>query len=567
MPTASANIFAKCLPALSTNIDRCGSLTVCDALTAQSGDLINIFSSDGQFRLMGSLLSGDIMVKACGMRQHGLYDFWMANSRDMTKHIKPERMNSKRIEPFILVERQSVVNRETWGVVASNSTGANSAEFHLISRNGFPNDARFFKTGGHLYIQGVSAGGSLSATSWKITSAAVSTSGGNATVLVQTTGENSNSFLPAAKLERPSTGIAEIGPNNVDDFEKWCNQDPGINNIQSFPSWLATRRRTYESCSAVREFEDLVMNDNPYYKKYLYVPEVVQNRVNGEQFMRERVRSWFWGKALPNQTLAAYRSLDNITAWSTDDLYTEGEGICVGKRAEPIGIYEQLGECGSVKDLQGGVLNLEELFIDLKLISRARKDQGGNSDSWKNIDILTDSTTARQINKGMTLLYKLESADSLSYQIQMGQSKNGGSNPHFGFYFTSWPLPNYPSARFNIIVDDTMDDMVSAGATESAAIGNAVRRLWVLDFAGMYPAIVATNKVVSTVGKQSDLAKVNQDAACVMRTNERTVTQDSVTETFVVECPANSRIYENFSSDVPEHEGVSGTTTDIYGSY
>lgn len=561
----SANIFAKCLPAISTNIDRCGSLTVCNAVPAQTGDLEAIFTSSGAFRLMGSLLASDIIAKACGARTYGMYDFWQAQARDKSKSVKPVRADSKMIEPFIEVERPSVVNREYWSVVTGSSTGGNNAQFHLRSRNGFPADIRFFKPRARIYIQGVSIGGSSTVTAWRINSAAASNSGGYTTVLVQTTSENLNSNLSASKLELPTGGFATMGPPNVNSYEQYCQQEPGINPTQLYAAWLEERRRTFQSCTAFKEYENLVMGDNAYYKKFLYVPETVQNRANAENFMRERVNSYFWGKAAQYQTLAQYRSLDNITAATASDMYLPDEGVCVGKRANLVGMYEQLAECGYVRDEQGNQLNMEELFIILHQLSRNRKDQGGMSDSWKNIDIVCDSPTARQINRAMTLLFKLESADSLVYNVQMGQSKNGGQNEHFGFYYTSWPLPNYPSARFNVITLDAMDDIISAANSESAAIATAARRLWILDWSGLYPAIVATDKVVNTTGRQEEVAKVDAGVACTMRTHEMTVVKDSVTEAFVVECPANNLIIENFSAQIPEWRGAVGDPSDIYG--
>ena len=101
------------------------------------------------------------------------------------------------------------------------------------------------------------------------------------------------------------------------------------------------------------------------------------------------------------------------------------------------------------------------------------------------------------------------------------------------------------------------------------------RSIWVLDWAGIYPGIIESNRVVNNTGDLARLAEVDDSYSCVMKNPTQKVTLNSVTYTVVVECPAASAIFENISFVVPEHKystpgqtqgvpGISSGTADFY---
>jgi len=80
----------------------------------------------------------------------------------------------------------------------------------------------------------------------------------------------------------------------------------------------------------------------------------------------------------------------------------------------------------------------------------------------------------------------------------------------------------------------------------------------VLDFSGIYPAILASNRKVHNTGDLSKLASISPDFACVMATNTKRQTLTSTMWTMIVECPNSNLIVENFTGAVPEYATASG---------
>lgn len=93
------------------------------------------------------------------------------------------------------------------------------------------------------------------------------------------------------------------------------------------------------------------------------------------------------------------------------------------------------------------------------------------------------------------------------------------------------------------------------------------RFLWVFDWSSNYQAILGSNSVTNRSGDVGRLAEVSNQWMCVMKVPRRSQKMYSLAYTNVAECPQASLLLENFSSDIPEHEGVSGDEEDYYGEY
>jgi hypothetical protein len=139
----------------------------------------------------------------------------------------------------------------------------------------------------------------------------------------------------------------------------------------------------------------------------------------------------------------------------------------------------------------------------------------------------------------------------------------GRTNLFGGFYAQSYNLHHPAGVTMNIITNEFFDDMVTtakigdsrqyrSGGTNAVADGSAGRFLMILDLGGgIYPGMIDSNRVVHSTGNLDDLAKVNQDYACVMKNPTKEVTLNSQTWTAIVECPLDNLIIENFDSQVP----------------
>lgn len=550
----SANIFAKCAPAKGTNIKACGSVTLCQAIPTTADDLATLFQDgDGNYRVMDALFDSDFEIKTCEAPVNGLYDFLMANRVDMSHKVQTDALNSGllRIRPFVFGKRTNPVNNEFWAVSAGESAAGGRWQVTVTSTAGVPFDVRSFLVGEAVSIEGVTGGGTATMTNWKVYSS--SGSGDYGTVIL--TSQDAASNLDPDRIVNPVTGLLRRGVNNVSDYESFCDEATAYITRQDVPFWTQTSRHASCKSELYDEYRKLLLANNPYWKKYQDLDEVEKNRQLGADFQRKWVNTFFFQPPLPNQTVGGYTALEDIETAASSVLDVATGQKCIGKRANAVGVYQQMAECGRVVDLQGAQLNLPALLTSLYKMWRVRKGQGDNSNM---IDLFTDSVTADKINTAMFQNMNGKLDDKVRVNMDMGgsvgpthpvQVKNGQAE--FGFYYRSYKL-NWPAGlTINVISHDYFDDVITAAATVSAALANAKRLLWVLDFRGIYPGIIASNRVVTKLDPRT-LQSIDSTYACTMKvpTEEKTLT--SVTWTAVVECPAGNLILENFSSEVPE---------------
>lgn len=579
MPAASvsANIFKKCLPAYGTDIKQCGTVTLCDVQTVSEGDLASVFMASGQYRVFDSVLLQDFEIKACQTQQNGLYDFIMANKVDMSSKLSTKKIANGRymLEPFVEALQKSIINNEYWKVTAGNTSAPGSLEaganwyVTVTSTSDMPADVRWFNTKMRVFIDGVSSGGSATRTAWTVdpkTDGTPNVEVSGTSIYVGLNAQNAGSFLgttkaPTSSAAYPTSGLLVRGTPNINGYEVWCEEGPGLNLEKLVPFWIEEVRHSLCTSSLYEQYRDLLIEGNPYYAKFADVPEVQKNAQLGADWQRRFVNSFWYNKRIStNQTLTSWRSLDQITTASSSALALPDESVCVGYKANAIGVYEQLAECGMVKDLQGQVLNLPELFVALYNISRLRESNNQPSDQ---IDAFTDSEYASKIQQAMIRYFKMKSEDTIQMNFDISKPPTQGK---FGFRFNSYHL-DWPPLIFNVVSHKYFDDRIAAAKTISAAHEKASRFLWILDFSGIYPGILASDRVVNKTGDLATRAAVDSTYMCVMKVPTQTQTLTSLTWTIVVECPQSNLILENISSDIPEHAGKAGNESDYYGDY
>ena len=565
----SANIFEKCLPAIGNNINECGAVTLCNVITAEADELATIFQSGSDFRDLNALLATQFEIKACGAKTNGLYDFLMSNKRLMNKQLahRPLGPGNSEIDPFVMAYQRSVINAEYWSVVNFFNT-AGTYTIHVRSRTNVPLDERWFVPGMRIFIFARSAGGTALRGSFVVVSATADTFGGNNTILVTATAENTTlgaaakaAFTGFSSAEPLSAAFLVRGSNNVQDVERWCYNRPALNDRKHVPFWWQVSRNTMCTDQLYEAWFKRLQEGNEYFRLFGNVDASERNKQLGMINQREWVNAFFWNKPISaNQTLNSYRSLDEVISFgqTVQGLYLPGEGRCVGRKANAIGVYEQLAECGRVFDLQNQTLNLVELFEQILYpIWRARGDQGIPNDV---IEIFTDSFFAQQIQRGMIRYYNERSDGLAQFNIDTKKVMMGQMGM-LGFNYDEYRL-QYPVTTLRVVTNPFFDDMAAAANDEG--IESSGRFLFILDFTGIYPGIIASNRKVHRTGEIEALAKVDRDYACVMENPTQELSLNSLTWAAVVECPANSAIIENFNDNIPVGTGASYPYDNLY---
>lgn len=551
----TSNAFQKCAPNIATNIRTCGTVTACNAIPMNTNNLVTSYTSGGDYLLMESLLHHDMEIKMCEARQNGLYDFFMANKVGISHKINSRKLNSGEIEiePFILARQYSQINNAYW-VVSSGVANGSNWQVNVVSSTNIPPDGRSFPPGERAYIDGITVGGTNTHTAWIIVSSTVIN---NAYVILILQPANAGSYLAAAALTSPTTGILRRGTANVNDYESFCAEPPAYLNWKDVPFWVETQRTSRCRSELYDKWRKLLLEDNALFREFGDLPEIEKNRQLGADWQRRMVDTMMWGKAInANQTVTLYNNLPQIDTFPGGNLNTGG-AQCIGKRANMVGIYEQHQQCGRVMDLLGANLDLIALFNSLYQMKRVREASGKNEVTQ--FDIFTDNITAEAINTAMVAYYNAKSGNSLRLTYDVSANANG--NPmavdamsagnqavhkaNFGFNFRSYNI-FYPNVRINICSHYFFDDYLSAMQTALGTSNNSGRLLWVLDFAGIYPGILESNEVVNTTGDLKIMAAIDAGFGCTMKVPKTTQTLMSVTGTMIVECTMGNLLIENF---------------------
>jgi hypothetical protein len=602
---------SRCSTAISNNYDSCGSITRSNIAYASPAGLLDIFktSSSGEYRDMQSLMTTNMELKACGVKTYGIYDWLMSSARPVGALVNQKKIQGTDsiMEPFILATQKSIIADDFWAVndgwtraqyvtardnggtdlaattypltdVQSagttagigNATGALTAATHvlrLVNRYGLDGAANWFVAGNTLHTFGRKATGEATRTQWVIVAAAPKADATYTDVAVsEMNGGHASDSDGDATIY---AGVAVLGANNVSDYESWCENRPALNPNRVVPFWTQTSRYTLCVDEFYKEWFAKLTANNPYFAKFGDVTLAERNRQLGAMWQKEWMNSFFWGKRIgSNQTLANWTSLgpqyahySSTFSPVSEAINNTGSGTLVSRKANAIGVYEQLFACGRVKDLKGQKLNLAELFNELYNLYRTRSNSGRPSDS---IDVYTDSKTASMIQTAMVKYYGAATATTVgSSGMRLNYDVKDGKIDKLGFRVKSYELLYPQGVTLNIITDHYFDDFASAAVTEqgiagqhaSAAanhIGTTGRFLMILDLGGgIYPGIVNSNRKVHTTGALADLAKIDTGYGCVMRSPTKEVTLNSVTWTAVVECPDDNLIVENFTSEEP----------------
>lgn len=561
--TPSSTLFGKCSPLLRTDYDPCESLTQCNVSPTTPDEFASIYQDgSSRWRHMGALIEANIEGSMCGIREYTLADFLLANSVQVDAPItrKIQGGGYPETEPFVVVRRKNIINSTYWKYTNSSSTPGtapnNVAYTHFVdavSISAIPAAANWFPDGIEIFISGLSTSGTAIRGSWLVVDAATTDAN---TTRVYLTSRNAATALPASKVSFPSQGLITRGIVNVSEYESFCDEIPALNPNANYLAWLETTRWSLCNDDINVEFRNRLVENNPLYREFFHVPEVERNRQVMTDFKKRLAHAFFWSKKLDaNQTENLWKNLPTISS-QTLSSFSDVSARCVGRRANMVGIYEQLYECGRVVDAQGQRLNFPELQRFLYDIKRVREDNGGDGSV---IEIVVDSAYRVKFIQGLWRYLTATYEGALRANMDINNDKK----TNLGFVFTDFALDYPAGTTLRVVSHKSFDDLLTAHRQVSSSIESAGRIALILDWSTVKLGVVSSETVTHRSASAEDIAKFNQAGFCVMKTPQKSVKLYSATITAIVDCPAANLWLENFEFAVPEHEQIVGTVDGV----
>lgn len=572
MSTTTDFFSTQCLPAIRLGPGSCG-LTQCDAVIPAPSGLDALYQSNGDFRLMEAMFWWQWEANANMAKQSALWNYLQASKVNMRAKVATERLSPglMMIRPFVQVKRKGVINNNYWtaaaGVVSSadGTTPGDGTHWRMdfTSPTGIPLHVDWFKVKSWVFVNGLAGDGTSIRWAGQIVQSTIVAN----TIQVVMAPRVTGSFLPAARKANPVQGGATTGVPNVSTYESWCNQEPGVITNTLDPYWIGSTRTTFKSCELYNKWRDLVLADNAEYREIYDLPEQEYNKQVAEKFSRDQVESFMRNTALANQTVETLADLETIST-TAYGLTVANSAIdsaqCVGKRANPIGIYEQHVQCERVVDALGTKLNLPALFQALYKMKRIREATGAQAGATSVFEIAMSSTYAVLFHQAMLKYYDSQWGGKLAWSIDIIKS---GVAP-MGFRWKDYPLVWPDGITVRVVTDLYFDDYAAfmgnlATTFADPRYENLGRQIWINDWSRIYMGIFSTMRKVSNPGGKMEIAQaVGTLDPCVMESVQETIVATSFTWTAVADAVLGNLIIENLSNEVPEHDVIGDTNYD-----
>jgi hypothetical protein len=588
-----------CAVSITNNYDTVGTLTRATISTLSSSQIKALFTDGTLWNEVGSLLKYQFEMRLCGVRRYGLYDWiFSSNQPGGGKLIQVTRQNKgpSLIQPFIIGRQMSVVNADFWSItggaptsgytfnatpamvtgvsmagpvpdaVITAATAASAVRvIRVISSYGVTLDSKYFLPGHFLYHMNLSGAGVAQHGQWQIYAAYQATDLSFIDVVIKSFNTISTTTVDAT----PITGLLMLGPNNVQDVEKYCRNFVNVNPVKFVPFFYKVYRWGRQIDSFYEELRAHLFKDNTFFAQFQDLSIAERNRQDEITRQKQWVNEFFFGRAISsNQTIDLWGNLEQIVSYSNAKFFaslTSGGAVTTqfstfdpgtggqvyAYRASPVGVYDQLKACGQVIDWQNQALNIQT-FCETYIFNlvRARKSMGRNG---TRVDIYTDQKTAALWQRAFFAYEKSVFGDIVRLNYDGQRNGHPGGNEEFGFQWKEYLLPNEPiGVTVNIITNEFFDDLVTAyrGLTTGTQESRG-RYLLALDIGkggSIYPAILGSNRKTYVTGELEKLAAVDPNFACVMENPTIKTNLNSEMFTTIVECPLNSSWHENFST-------------------
>lgn len=618
----SERFTKQCSPVISTNYDTCGTVTRSTIAHLSPTDLDAIFSPGGLFADLDAWFKHSIEMKACGVRINVMYDWIMANADRTeyrsavsgTKGVKTDSL----LHPFILGSQETVLNPSYWKVVAgaagstieaaagtpttlATQSGGGTTTFlsravagsavnpdaqmaedgvtplayntagvywiRLTNRFGIPADAGLFLPRNTIHLFTRSAGGVAEHGEWRVLNAVAGTTGdGNAAIDIAIWNQNGGSAEAYEDLPTATTGGVVIpGINNVDDYEKWCHNRTTLDPRKRVLFWVQTFRNSRCVDSEYQAVFKRLLATNPAFKEFGDLDLAERNRQDEAAAQREFVNTFFFGKPISsNQTQALWQALEPIYSVEGTGIKLGLGGKLMGRRANMVGVKEQLRECGRVFDLQNQPLRIEE-WLDLNYNLKRARETGMNGKKVTDIDWWTNS----QFRALFQQAYVEYAAAKWGTQAAWSFDYNKVSEA--GILFDSYTF-QYPSGiRINLLSNDFFDDFLDQFYDQDmTSRGNLLLALDIgksgPNGGSIFYSQIAANRATYQSASIEQAARLDSTLRCVLKQTSVEQTLMSETGTVVVTCPLHSSWIENFSLVKPIATGKSATPSysDLY---
>lgn len=585
----ASRFAAQCSVVTGNSYDTCGTITRADVAHLTPAQLESLFAPSGLFADMDAWFRTQIELKACGTKTNGMYEWIMSGMERVDKNLITKEKIQKGpglLYPFIKARQESVINTDFWAVVtgAANSaytgdapttavgTGtagplttaqkalgaAGDRVVRVVNRYGVDLDEKWFTPAMRVHIftrtAGVSGDGQ-----WKVLASAVADDRSYVDILV--TSENAGSS--ATYSTTPTAGVLLPGINNVNDYENWCYNRPTVDGRKIVPFFYQTFRRQRCVDSEYRKIYARLIESNEAFKAFGDLDMAERNAQDERNAQKEFVHAFFFNKPISaNQTLALWQSLESISTVSGATIDPGTGGKIIAKRANFVGVKEQLRQCDRYRDLGGQNLNFYEFLDENYRLMRSRESQGRNV---TDIDWYTDSITSAQLQTAYLAYLKKESLE----QLRLNVPPDGRDKYGWGFFWTSMRVKRPMGININIVTHHFFDDQLSAFDRES--IAGSGRMLLGLDIGkggSIFYGMIESFRANRTTGQIDDLARLDSTFACTLKniTFERTLYSE--TGSVFVGCPSNSLWIQGLGDGVPSTlgptSGSAGTYTDLY---
>lgn len=576
----SDRFAAVCSPVIGVQNDTCGSVTRASIDHLSLTDLNNIFQAGGLYADLDAWFMHAIEMKACGMRRYAWYDWIYANAdreafRSAMTGIKGVRTASL-LQPFVFGKQETVINRDYWKVINGVATGGytvnqpatavgtNSAGpllsltggtrvIRVQNRHSIPIDPNWFRPSEVVFIFNKAGNGVSLQGNWRVVSSAINTTATYIDVLLAD--ENAGSTTPYDAA--PTSGLIVAGLNNVNDFETWCTNLPNIDPRKRVPFWFQTSRQSRCIDEEYQRVWNKLFETNPAFREFGDLPIAERNRQDEMEAQKRFVNAFLFQKPISsNQTLSNWESLTSINTVTGATIPGAMGGKLVAKRANFIGVKEQLRACDRVFDLQGNKVNLYE-FLDLNYDIKRKRETAGRKVT--DIDWWVNSTFRANFQSAAIQYYKDQYLDTMRLTQEIGKI-----NQDLGWVYDSYFFKRPGGVRINLITDEFFDDYYDE--FDSLSIPTVGNLLLCLDIGkppngSIYWAQMAANRKSYTTAQIAELAKLDATFRCTMEYLTLTQTLTSETGMPVVECPQLSAWIENFDIATPITTGKSNNPT------